>query len=142
MFKLTPPAEGESSWTETLLHRFKGGADGSGPLAGLIMDTNGFLYGTTGGGGSGINCVYGCGTIFRLAPPVDGKVSWIETVLYSFPQFSSDGAFPEAGLIADTSGVLYGTTVGTSSTSAVCKNPSGAGGCGTVFKITGTGFSP
>ena len=56
-----------------------------------------------------------------------------ETVLYSFCSLPScsDGAFPDAALIADSSGNLYGTT-----------KVGGASGNGTVFKLSGTGFVP
>jgi hypothetical protein len=45
-----------------VLHRFAGGADGCGPLAGVIIGTGGVLYGTTANGLEG-------GTAFALAPP-------------------------------------------------------------------------
>jgi uncharacterized repeat protein (TIGR03803 family) len=64
VFKLTPPARGQTAWTETVLHSFQGGAtDGSLPFAGLIADNQGALYGTTSGGGSSSS---GTGTVFKL----------------------------------------------------------------------------
>ncbi len=93
--------------TEKVLYRFKGGNDGSAPHAGLIADKAGNLYGTTPSGGSG-ECRGGCGTIFQLSPASGGR--WTETVLYRFTG-GSDGAFPNAGLIFDTAGNLYGTTI-------------------------------
>jgi uncharacterized repeat protein (TIGR03803 family) len=92
---------------EALLYSFTGGTDGGYPFAGLIADSEGTLYGTTGGGGRGNN-----GTVFRLTPARDkttGKTTWTESVLYSF-QGGSDGSDPFAGLIADSEGALYGTT--------------------------------
>ena len=86
-----------STGKETVLYRFKGGADGAGPTAGVIRDAQGNLHGTTWGGGA-----YGKGTVFELSPT--GK----ETVLHSFA--GADGANPEAGVIEDTNGNLYGTT--------------------------------
>jgi uncharacterized repeat protein (TIGR03803 family) len=86
-----------------VLHAFTGGNDGAIPAAALIADTQGKLYGTTlwgGGGGCGGG---GCGTVFKVTPR--GK----ETLLYSFAG-GSDGEFPQAGLIADAQGNLYGTT--------------------------------
>jgi uncharacterized repeat protein (TIGR03803 family) len=47
VFQLTPPAAGHSQWTETVLHAFTGGSDGSYPKGGLIMDQRGVLYGTS-----------------------------------------------------------------------------------------------
>jgi uncharacterized repeat protein (TIGR03803 family) len=65
VFKLTPPAKGQSAWKESVLHRFcsqPGCSDGSGPVAGLIADERGgALYGTTLSGGSS-----GAGTVFKL----------------------------------------------------------------------------
>jgi uncharacterized repeat protein (TIGR03803 family) len=119
VFKLTPDG------TLTLLHSFAGGAsDGASPKAGLIADSSGNLYGTTDRGG-GTGCEGdGCGTVFKLTP--DGTL----TLLHSFAGGASDGAKPEAGLIADSSGNLYGTTVRGGGTG--CEGY----GCGTVFKLT------
>jgi uncharacterized repeat protein (TIGR03803 family) len=86
--------------TETVLYSFTG-SDGAGPLASLIADSAGNLYGTTSGGGTGLcNNGTGCGVVFKVSP------SGTETVLHSFME--SDGAFPEAGLITDNAG--NGTT--------------------------------
>ena len=64
VFKLTPARDqttGKTTWTESVLYRFRGGSDGFQPFAGLIADREGALYGTTTGGGSGNN-----GTVFKL----------------------------------------------------------------------------
>ena len=115
VFKLT------SDGTETVLYAFQGGTDGLGPLAGLIVDSAGNFYGTTGFGGS---C--GCGTVFEVSP------SGAETVLYSF-QAGSDGDLPEAGLVLDKTGNLYGTTYFGGGTR--CERS----GCGVVFKLAPDG---
>jgi hypothetical protein len=119
VFKLTPPAAGETEWIEAVLYRFSGKFDGDGahPFAGLIIDARGALYGTTSVGGTGC---FGCGTVFQLTPPAAGATKWTEGVLYSFTGFPN-GINPEAGLIMDARGALYGTT---------------NGGRGTVFKLT------
>jgi uncharacterized repeat protein (TIGR03803 family) len=112
-FKLTPPAVPGAAWTETVLHRFQGGSDGKNPPAGLVADAEGALYGTTmGGGGSNCSVGYGCnnGTVFKLIPPAVSGGAWTETVLYSFLGVG-DGALPMSGLIVDKSGTLYGTTL-------------------------------
>ncbi len=101
-FKLTPKADG--SWTESVLHSFNT-SDGAFPDAGLIFDAAGNLYGTTEGGGNSSVCDGGCGTVFELIPQKDG--SWAESVLHPFND--SGGAFPDAGLIFDAAGNLYGT---------------------------------
>jgi uncharacterized repeat protein (TIGR03803 family) len=101
--------------TFTILYSFTGGADGSGPHAGLIRDAAGNFYGTTYAGGD-LSCK--CGTVFKL--DATGK----ETVLHSFTN-NPDGAYPQAGLVRDAAGNLYGTT-----------QRGGAVGFGTVFKLT------
>ncbi len=127
VFELTPAAGG--GWTETVLHSFGNGADADSPQAGLIFDAAGNLYGTTVEGGTGSNCIFGCGTVFELTPAAGG--GWTEKVLYSFNANGTDGYYPYAGLIFDAAGNLYGTTRygGTSSGCAPY-------GCGTVFELT------
>ena len=106
-------------WTETKLHEFGNGADGSKPYAGLIMDAAGNLYGTTNGGGA-----HNYGTVFELKAN-DG---WEEKILHNFD--FGDGADPVGGLIFDTSGNLYGTTSEGGSTACGDGN-----GCGIVFEL-------
>ncbi len=94
------------------------------------MDAAGHLYGTTAGGGAHD----GIGTVFELTPNA-AKTKWIETVLYSFcahvvGKNCTDGAAPEAGLIMDAAGQLYGTT----EEGGAHAGPFGAGG-GTVFEL-------
>ncbi len=117
VFKLTPNG---SSYTESVLYNFcsQGGTsctDGANPVAGLIEDASGNLYGTTANGGANYSssCNEGsCGTVFRLAPNSGG--GFTQTVLYSFCAQGgtgcTDGANPLAGLVEDASGNLYGTT--------------------------------
>jgi uncharacterized repeat protein (TIGR03803 family) len=100
VFRLMPSNGG---WQETVLHSFTGGLDGAYPLADLIFDNAGKLYGTAAQGGAD-----GLGVIFRLAPNSGG--GWTEVVLHSFTGPTSDGASPVAGLIFDDKGNLYGTT--------------------------------
>jgi uncharacterized repeat protein (TIGR03803 family) len=111
------------SGTLTTLHSFAGyPTDGIGPYGGLVQATNGYLYGTTVSGGSGIG-----GTVFKITP--SGSL----TTLYSFcPQGSvpcTDGYEPESTLVQATNGDLYGTTYGGG---ANCSST----GCGTVFQMT------
>jgi uncharacterized repeat protein (TIGR03803 family) len=95
----------DTSGNVTVLYSFTGGADGRGPLAGVIPDSAGNLYGTTGNGGDLSGCFgYGCGVVFKLDP------SGQETVLYSFTG-GADGSYPDGGVILDPAGNLYGTTV-------------------------------
>ncbi len=102
VFALTPAVGG--GWTETVLHSFaSNGTDGDGPYARLIFDAAGNLYGTTEEGGA-----YTVGTVFELTPAVGG--GWTEQVLHSFSTNGTDGNLPQAGLIFDAAGNLYGTT--------------------------------
>ena len=96
---------------KTVLHSFTGGADGARPFAGLIRDTAGNLYGTTGEGGT-----FNFGTVFKV------DATGAETVLHSFNWV--DGLGPAAGVIRDAIGNLYGTT-----------EYGGASLNGTVFKL-------
>jgi len=111
----------DASGTETVLYSFAGGTDGCQPFASVIRDSAGNLYGTTGGGGAGNH-----GTVFKLAP------GGAETVIYSFTE-GTDGGLPEAGVIRDSAGNLYGTTNqgGDLSIDGL--------GCGVVFKVDPSG---
>jgi uncharacterized repeat protein (TIGR03803 family) len=107
IFRLSPAGN------EIVLYNFSGQPDGSEPLAGVIADAAGNLYGTTFQGGT-----FGFGTVFKLDKHRK------ETVLYSFSG-TTDGAYPLAGLIRDAAGNLYGTT-----------RQGGTAGQGTVFELT------
>jgi hypothetical protein len=121
------------TWTETVLYNFGGGSGGAYPRAGLVMDKQGNLYGTTDVGGIPGACNssgfagYGCGTVFELSPTGNG---WTETILYAFTG-GADGGFPYAALILDKSGNLYGTTY-VYGYSGGCNGY----GCGAVYKLT------
>lgn len=129
VFRLSPPATACKTalcpWTETVLYRFSGGADGDNPLAEVVFDQAGNLYGTTylGGGGT-CNTTYPCGVVYKLTR---SNGSWTESVLYTFTG-GGDGGAPTAGLIFDSAGSLYGTTT-----------VGGLHNRGTVFQMTPTG---
>lgn len=117
-----PPGLAAQEATYTVLHKFTGGADGANPMAGLIADQDGNLYGTTTYGGS-----FNYGTVFKLEPSAK------ETVLHNFA--GGEGMWPEGTLLLDQSGNLYGTTTnGGTPEGGSCRF-----GCGTVFKIDSTG---
>jgi len=103
VFKLAPPAQGQTAWTPTVLCTFNAGDD-TGPPGGLIFDRAGNLYGTTRYDGA-----YSRGTVFELTPPAAGQTAWTETVLFSFN--GANGANSFASLIFDGAGNLYGTTL-------------------------------
>jgi uncharacterized repeat protein (TIGR03803 family) len=102
-------------YKEEVLHTFTGEPDGAFSYADLVRDTAGNLYGTTAGGGSA-----SAGTVFKV------DSAGAETILYSFTG-GPDGFFPNAGLVRDVTGTLYGTTA-----------DGGSYNFGTVFKLDKT----
>jgi uncharacterized repeat protein (TIGR03803 family) len=107
------------TYSYKVLYSFTGTPDGAYPGwygAGATLDSKGNLYGTTPAGGANNN-----GTIFKV--DTKGK----ETVLYSFTG-GTDGSSPNAGLVRDAQGNLYGTAAG-----------GGGNGAGTVFKLDTAG---
>jgi uncharacterized repeat protein (TIGR03803 family) len=128
VFELARTAGGH--WVEKVLHTFRDdGKDGRNPVAGLIFDDAGNLYGTTPSGGA----YYGGGTVFELTPKAGG--GWSEKILHSFDNSGHgdgrDGLWPFAGLILDAQGNLYGTT-----SSGGNLEYCGGNGCGTVFELS------
>ncbi len=109
--------------------------DGASPVAGLVGDTAGNLYGTTRLGGPGNPQLSdNFGTVFELSP--NGEGGWSETILYSFCTSGTtcpDGAYPSARLLIDSFGNLYGTTQG-GDNSLACND--GWAGCGTAFELS------
>jgi len=126
IFKIDPTG------TESVLYSFTGGADGKYPAGRLLRDAAGNLYGTTSQGGV-VNCgrfnMHGCGAVFKLDPTLH------LTALYTFTG-NSDGGQPQAGLIRDSSGNLYGTAFAAGDVSKVCAQNNG---CGVVFEVSPTG---
>jgi uncharacterized repeat protein (TIGR03803 family) len=100
----------------TILHSFSGLPDGRQPYAGVVRDTAGNLYGTTGFGGSG-----DYGAVFEVTK------TGHEAILYSFPEFYGDGDWLVAGLALDSAGNLYGATM------------QGGAEWGILFKLDKTG---
>jgi uncharacterized repeat protein (TIGR03803 family) len=125
VFKLSPPASAGGAWKEVVLHSFQGGVDGIGPLAAVVGDGLGNLYGTTTFGG-----MSGMGTVFEVFKTVNGLLSppeapWPETVVYPFTG-GSDGGQPRTALTFNRLDhtLLYGTT-----------SSGGAASGGTVFSL-------
>ncbi len=128
VFELSPSSSSPTGYTEAFLYSFTGaGNDGEYPYAGLIMDGEGNLLGTTNAGGT-----YGDGTVFEIAKDqTTGAYATTPTTLVSFNYdgvTNFDGANPQAGLIADANGNLFGTTY-----------TGGEYGDGTVFEIVNSG---
>jgi uncharacterized repeat protein (TIGR03803 family) len=118
-----------SSYVKHTLYQFQGSTDGGNPVAPLLMDGYGNLYGTAYGGGNP-TCLWGCGTVFKLTP--HGK-RYVETTLYEFTG-GGDGANPMAPLIVDTAGNLYGTAEFGGNLNAC--HGTDLPGCGTVYELT------
>ena len=175
VFELAPPAEGQTTWTETVLHSFN--SRGEGPAGGLMADGAGNLYGTSSGTGANVNGVvfelsppaagktawtktalfsfdgingsnrlgvdrrrygqslrdnrwwgtngnYNGGVVIELSPPAAGHTAWTETVLQTFSYGAPNGSEPQAGLVLDKAGNLYGSAEG------------GSRGYGIVFELS------
>ena len=105
------------TWTQTVIHSFTGGDDGSGPGAGLTIDKRGNLYGMTPTGGAN-----GLGVIFQLHPDQSGN--WTLKVIHTFTG-GTDGASGSAGRMLLRGGHLYGAATA-----------GGANGKGTAFELT------
>jgi uncharacterized repeat protein (TIGR03803 family) len=106
----------DTAGQETVLHSFTGGIDGAYPVGGVIRDSAGNLYGTAAAGGTA-----GAGVVFKVNKA--GK----QTVLYAF-RGGDDGGNPDAGVIRDSAGNLYGTT-----------QTYGAENVGVVYKLNKAG---
>jgi uncharacterized repeat protein (TIGR03803 family) len=119
VFQLTPPPQRGLSWSESVLYNFSGGADGGNPVAGVIIDNKGRLWGTTSTGGSG---PLSGGVIFRLDPPAHEGNLWTETVLNSF---GGPNGFRSLARLVRRDNAFYGTT-----------SAGGLNGTGVVFVMT------
>ena len=136
IFALKP--SGGSRWTETIVHSYRARGtpknDGEFPFGGLVLASNGALYGVTAYGGQPRRCYAqgypwsGCGTFFRLKPTPGKQRAWTESILYLFKGGTSDGARPDS-IVLERSG-YYGTTV--EGGGGYCER---AAGCGTLFAL-------
>lgn len=104
-----------SGWAFQSLYRFQGGDDGAAPQGRVVIGPSGILYGTTGSGGGGSECVGGCGTVFNLRPPARvcnrSSCPWAETILYKFRGSRvNDGFGPLGDVSFDQNGDIFGTT--------------------------------
>jgi uncharacterized repeat protein (TIGR03803 family) len=139
LLELTHPTPG-GEWGLAEIYQFctkPACADGWYPNSAMIFDRAGNLYGTTlyGGGTSGSPATSG-GILYELMPPTTQQGKWTQTVLHVFcpsgncPNGAPDGAYPNAPLLMDGSGNLYGTTE-----SGGSGGPDVSGG-GTAFILT------
>ena len=125
VFRLAIPSGKSRFWAETVLYRFRNGADGARPQANFVSDSQGNLYSTVGAGDQ----TYG--NIFEMKHPRREGGAWTFVILYSLTG-APDGANPVAGLAFDSQRDLYSTTLrGGTGNGLDCSH-----GCGTVFEIS------
>jgi uncharacterized repeat protein (TIGR03803 family) len=121
VYRLSPPADPEGAWTETVLRRFALNSDeGRSPVGDLAMGADGTVYGTAQWGGISEN-----GVVFSLQRPESGVGDWKFTVLHRFTSHIGDAAEPTSGVLIGADGSLYGTTV-----------KGGTWGNGAVYRLT------
>jgi uncharacterized repeat protein (TIGR03803 family) len=121
-------ASAATAQTETVLHSFTGGSDGGLPLADLVMDSSGNLYGTVPFPNNGL--------VYQLTP--NGSGGWTQNIIYSFTG-GVDGFYPKASVTLDRQGNLYGTCLyggvgGGNGNGAVFELSPGAGGVWTLTR--------
>jgi uncharacterized repeat protein (TIGR03803 family) len=125
VFELTPPSSPGGAWAYSVLLSFDSVSLGFEPV-GLAIGAGGVLYGATSTGGTG--CPFGCGIIYKLAPPRSPGGAWHQTTLYSFT--GGDDGWGPTSLDMSESGILYGTTE-----FGAVQSPTCGSGCGTVFEL-------
>lgn len=126
VFKLTPSGSG---YKYAVIYRFKDGNDGAWPVGGVLIASDGVLYGATQYGVANAcpGNTEGCGTVYRLTPRGS---RYTEKILHAFAG-GKDGLLPGSGLVTDSTGALYGTTMDGGGYGSI--------GDGTVYKLTPSG---
>jgi uncharacterized repeat protein (TIGR03803 family) len=115
---------------ETVLYSFNK-TTGNVPFAGVTLDKNGNVYGTTAIGGDLSICLNnGCGVVYEIVHSSDG--TWSHRSIYTFTGGPTDGAFPSGTLVFDSRGQIFGTTYYGGNGSC---NQGEFPGCGTVFEL-------
>ncbi len=122
VFRLSPSGDPDS-WTETILYRLDANEGGYAPECVLSFDAVGNLFGTT------TSAQFVHGTVFSLMRPQE-DLFWTRLQLYGFGPVP-DAGNPEAGLVFDAAGNLYGTAP-KGGTGTNCSGP----GCGAVFEVS------
>ena len=112
-------ARSSGGWTQDILYEAQGNGDGAFPWDGVVLDESGNLYGVFSQNGPD-----NYGAVYKLSPSGSG---WQESTIHSFTFQGNDGSFPQSGLIFDSSGNLFGTTM------------HDANGGGTVFELERSG---
>lgn len=127
VYRLQAPAScraGNCPWSETVLYAFQNGNDGRDPSSDLLIDRQGNIYGTAGGGPTEGSCNGTCGVVYELTR--SGQ-SWSYNVIYAF-QGDDDGDGPNGRIVQDASGNLCGVTTG-----------GGRDRSGTVYRLAPSG---
>ena len=135
VFELSPGTGG--LWTEQTLYSFdEEGTYGSGtsPNPHLAIDPQGNLFGTTAFGGFVSNqCPDGCGIVFKLTKQADN--TWSRQTIHTFLGYKVDGAEPKDGVIVDSAGNVYGTTVNGGGQGEICSAGTNILYCGIIYKL-------
>jgi uncharacterized repeat protein (TIGR03803 family) len=112
VFKLSPPAKGETAWRDTTIYQFmnNGQAGAVFPAGGLVGGPGGAFYVTTlRGGVPNFLCDNGyCGAVVKLSPPSKGQTAWTGQTIHQFSG-PPDGGNTQVGLTFDGHGNLFGT---------------------------------
>ncbi len=119
IYELSPS---QSGWSFKVLYRFPGGTGQS--FAGLTLDAEGNLYGTTDAGG-----IYGAGSVFELQRPAKAGDPWTFATIFSFDFWN--GSYPVSGVVFDNAGNLYGAASAGGTGGLPCNGP-----CGAVYELT------
>jgi uncharacterized repeat protein (TIGR03803 family) len=123
IYELSPPVQVGGAWTKTTIYNFLSwGNTGNIPSSDLTMDGTGALYGTTYVGGDS-RCV--CGVVYKLKPPVQQGGAWTQQVLHAFKSSGTDGRLPNAAVVVNKQGTIYGVT-----------QQGGAWDSGVIYQIT------
>jgi uncharacterized repeat protein (TIGR03803 family) len=143
VYSVSPPAAGQTDWSETVLYSFSGGSDGAYPTSTMTYRTTpergGALYGTTNYAGANCYADTGCGTVFSVAPPASSGASWTLTTLHSFNYNYPDGQYPIGGVVFGSNGALYGTTEYGGSNGGTNGGCDFLQRCGTIFEMEDQG---
>jgi uncharacterized repeat protein (TIGR03803 family) len=106
VFRLSPPAVSGGPWTESVLYSFAGPPNDGAYPNGVVLSSDGTLYGTALGGAECPGST--CGVVFKLAPPATPEASWAETILYAFAN-GKQGYYPIYPVLGPN-GELYAVT--------------------------------
>jgi uncharacterized repeat protein (TIGR03803 family) len=120
VYRLDPPAPGQSVWSIDVLYAFTGVNYGASPTSNATIDRMGSLFGMT------------TTAAFRLTPPPGGQGAWTPSLVHAFTAGDVGGRSPSGTLIEDRHGNLYGTASSGGNTTSCSE---GGSGCGVVFEL-------